>query len=271
MCNYSSHCYLASSIPTVKVLAFNFYAVANAASERSKFERNNELLDQILLVAAQFGDVPVLIAGDFQMEPGMYPAVQLALDHWGWADPLLQTNEVGEVFRPNTFFQQAATVDGEGQSSIGGILMNRTALAALVRIEVLDHRDRQHRPVQATFAWDRIQQAGTILQKFAKLDVSNVPKCDTSDPVCPYNQSCEQLWLQYETSFQAESASDSKWGLFNDFALDVLLQHGKKALVPEAAFPNFARHRLLHHKSSLGILLHLDSFCFGHPFARYGN
>ena len=122
--------------PTVKVLAFNFYAVANAASERAKFERNNELLDQILLVAAQFGDVPVLIAGDFQMEPGMYPAVQLALDHWGWADPLLQTNEVGEVFRPHTFFQQAATVDGEGQSSIDGILMNRTALAALVRIEV---------------------------------------------------------------------------------------------------------------------------------------
>ena len=208
--------------PTVKVLAFNFYAVANAASERAKFERNNELLDQILLV------LPVLIAGDFQMEPGMYPAVQLALDHWGWADPLLQTNEVGEVFRPHTFFQQAATVDGEGQSSIDGILMNRTALAALVRIEVLDHRDRQHRPVQATFAWDRIQQAGTILQKFAMLDVSQVPKCDASDPVCPYNQSCEQLWLQYETRFQAEPASDSKWGLFNEFALDVLLQHGAK-------------------------------------------
>ena len=213
--------------PSVKVLAFNFYAVANAASERVKFERNNELLDQLLLVAAQFGDVPVLIAGDFQMEPGMYPAVQLALDHWGWADPLLQTNEFGEVFRPPTFFQQAAA-DGEGQSSIDGILMNRTALAALVRIEVLDHQDRQHRPVQASFAWDRIQQVGTILQRFAKLDVSEVPRCDASDPVCHYNQSSEQIWLDYESRFRAAANADCKWDIFNEFALDVLLQHGAK-------------------------------------------
>ena len=57
----------------VKLLAFNFYAVANAASERAKFNRNNELLDMIFTVAAQFGDIPALIAGDFhfQMEPGM--------------------------------------------------------------------------------------------------------------------------------------------------------------------------------------------------------
>ena len=123
----------------MKLLAFNFYAIANAASERAKFNRNNELLDMIFTVAAQFGDIPILIAGDFQMEPGMYPAVQLALDHWGWADPLLQTDEQGNVVRPSTFFQAAAS-DADGQSSIDGILLNRTALTALLNIEVLDHR-----------------------------------------------------------------------------------------------------------------------------------
>ena len=149
--------------PGVKILACNFYGVANAASERAKFNRNNELLDLIFTVAAQFGDIPILIAGDFQMEPGMYPSVQLALDHWGWAD-------------------HTATVEGDGQSSIDGILMNRTALTALLDIRVLDHQDRQHRPAQATFAWDRILQAGAMMQQAAKLNLDHIQRPDPADP-----------------------------------------------------------------------------------------
>ena len=210
---------------SVKLLAFNFYAVANAASERPKFERNNELLDHIFMVASQFADIPIVIAGDFQMEPGMYPSVQLALDHWGWADPLLQTNDTGEVVRPCTFFQHAAS-DDEGQSSIDGILMNRTALAALIRIEVLDHRDRQHRPVQATFAWDRIAQIGTIMQRFASLDLSQVTTCNASDPACPVNTLAEQLWRQHEQEFSNESDPCKRWSIFNHFATQVLLVNG---------------------------------------------
>ena len=93
---------------SVKLLAFNFYAIANAASERQKFERNNEMLHQIFTVAAQYVDISIVLAGDFQMEPGMYPSVQLALDHWGWADPLLHTDENGVIVRPATFFQHNA-------------------------------------------------------------------------------------------------------------------------------------------------------------------
>ena len=211
--------------PGVKLLAFNFYAIANAASERSKFERNNEMLDQIFMVASQFADIPIAIAGDFQMEPGMYPSVQLALDHWGWADPLLQTDHAGEVFRPCTFFQHAAT-DEEGQSSIDGILMNRTALAALIHIEVLDHRDRQHRPIQATFAWDRIKQVGTTLQRSASLDLSQVSTCNASDPACPVNGLAEQLWRQHEQKFSQETDPCKRWSIFNDYATQVLLANG---------------------------------------------
>lgn len=100
----------------MKLPAFNFYGIANAASERAKFNRDNELLDLIFTVASQFGGIPIVLAGDFQMEPGMYPAVQLALDHWGWADPLLQADEHGDVIRPSTFFQHGATGEGEGQA-----------------------------------------------------------------------------------------------------------------------------------------------------------
>ena len=128
-CRPSSYRHQVSA--SVKLLAFNFYAIANAASERQKFERNNEMLHQIFTVAAQYADIPIVLAGDFQMEPGMYPSVQLALDHWGWADPLLHTDENGVVTRPATFFQHNAPTDADGQSSIDGILVNRTALTGL--------------------------------------------------------------------------------------------------------------------------------------------
>ena len=201
---------------SVKLLAFNFYAIANAASERAKFERNNEMLNQLFMVAAQFGDIPIVIAGDFQMEPGMYPAVQLALDNWGWSDPLLQTDAAGELFRPSTFFQTAATEDGEGQSSIDGILMNRTALTALVKIEVLEHLDRQHRPVQAYFAWTRIQQVGTVLQNFAKLDLERAGTVNSADPACPVNLLGEELWRPYQSEFENSTNADKKWEIYNE-------------------------------------------------------
>ena len=155
----------------------------------------------------------------------------IRLCSWHWitgdgADPLLQADENGVVFRPNTFCQHAAPADGEGQSSIDGILMNRTALTALLRIEVLDHQDRQHRPVQATFAWDRIQQVGTVLQRFAPLDLSQVQQGDVSDPACPVNTLCEQLWQSYESEFASTGTSDQQWDIFNDFAVRVLLLNG---------------------------------------------
>lgn len=197
--------------PTVKMLAFTFYAIANAASERAKFERNNELLHQIFTVAAQYGDIPIVLAGDFQMEPGMYPSVQVALDHWGWADPLLHSDEQGIVTRPATFVQHNAVNDDEGQSSIDGILVNRTALTALIGMEVLQHQDRQHRPIRATFAWDRIQQTGTILQKAAKLNLEHVQKADANDPGCPVQILGERLWLTYEDDFNCATTADEKW------------------------------------------------------------
>lgn len=95
--------------------------------------------------------------------------------------------------RPPTFFQRTTTADAEGQSSIDGILVNRTALTAPQHIEVLNHQDRQHRPARATFAWDRIQQVGAILQRAAKLNLENVQKADPTDTGCPINRATKQI------------------------------------------------------------------------------
>ena len=206
---------------SVKVLVFNFYAIANAASERSKFERNNEMLSQIFQVAAQFGDIPIVLAGDFQMEPGMYPSVQLALDHWGWADPLLQTSEQGEIFRPDTFFQHAASANGEGQSSIDGILVNRIALTALVRIEILtDNIDLFKQPLLGTESSRRARSC-SVLRSLTWLMLPRV---------MGRTQLVLSTWLvnSYEPQFQAATHSNQKWDIFNDFAICTLLNNGAR-------------------------------------------
>ena len=262
--------------PSVKILVFNFYGIANAASERAKFCRNNELLNSIFTVAAQFGDIPILLGGDFQMEPGMYPAVQVALDHCGWADPLLRTDEQGDVVRPNTFFQHSAAVDGEGESSIDGILMSRTALTALINIQVLDHRDRQHRPVHATFAWDRVLQVGSIMQMPAKMNLERVQHHNPDDPGCSVNGLGEQLWRGYTSDFTAADTADAKWDVFNQFAIQLLLLNGARwgagpcvrgkppkfqrvrACAPQEASGNLASPRLHLLRASLRSLRELE-------------
>lgn len=148
------------------------------------------------------------------------------MDHWGWADPLLQADEQGDVVRPCTFFQNSAANEGDGQSSIDGILLNRTALTALLDIEVLDHRDRQHRPVKATFMWDRILQVGTAMQRAAKLNLDNVQRADPDDPGCPINAFSEQLWNSYAPDFNSAPDADAKWDVYNDYAVQLLLLNG---------------------------------------------
>lgn len=94
--------------------------------------------------------------------------------------------------------------------------MNRTALTALLHIEVLDHRDRQHRPVKATFMWDRIHQVGTVMQRAARLNLDQVMKADPEDPGCPVNCFSEQLWNNCATAFDNAPDADTKWQVYNE-------------------------------------------------------
>lgn len=101
--------------------------------------------------------------------------------------------------------------------------MNRAALTALTDIRVLDHQDRQHRPVFATFAWDRVLQEGTILQRAAKL---NLQVHDASDPGCPVNSLGEQLWRAYDHDFSCTIDADAMWDTYNQYAVQLLLLNG---------------------------------------------
>ena len=148
------------------------------------------------------------------------------------------------MIRPSTFFQSVATGNSDGQSSIDGILMNRTALSALLHIEVLDHQDRQHRPVKATFMWDKLLQSGTIMQRPAVLNLDNIQHADPTDPGCPVNSFSEQLWHHYAQQFDLAADADTKWAIYNEYAAKLLVLNGAvwgKGSRSRGAHPKFVK------------------------------
>lgn len=190
-------------------------------------ESNDALFANILLIASQFGDIPVILAGDFQLFPLSYPSIAHAVHFEGWVDPLVSADSEGKLHRPLTFSLDGTfTGEGEGCSSIDGILLNRVALTALQTIEVLGLQGTQHRPVRATFFWEPIHQVGEIHVKFAALDHSGFEDATKADPQGVVDASNE-LWTQvFEEQFQATNEFPAKWQVINNYCLQTLLHCG---------------------------------------------
>lgn len=91
-------------LPKLRVLVFCFYGQASLAHD-AHLPINQQWLEDIFLVAAQFGSIPILIAGDFQSDPDCYQAIVDAKALGFWFDPLVEANEQGEFSRPITFSQ----------------------------------------------------------------------------------------------------------------------------------------------------------------------
>ena len=207
--------------PRVKGLFFSVYAVTGASSDQRVHAQNNELLEQVFLIASQFGQIPVVVAGDFQSNPSSYESVSAALQIHGWHDPLNAVDEMGDISRPYTYSKDCSFSGAdEGCTSIDGVLVNNTAFCAVRDACVLEHFGRQHRPIQVSFDWPSIEQCGFIHMKFAPLDVSRVP-----DP-----RSCQDdsgLWeQQFSSGFHDVTDVDNKWDLINQYFQEVLLSRG---------------------------------------------
>ena len=140
--------------PKVKLLVFSVYAKTSASKCPEVHEENDLLLGRIFECAAQFGSVPVIVCGDFHMNPLQYRTVSAAVNHHSWVDPLFSVDDAGDLFRPLTYSNDSLfTGHGDRCTSIDGILCNHIAFSALRHIEVLELKV-QHRPIRALFEWD---------------------------------------------------------------------------------------------------------------------
>lgn len=213
----------------VRALVFLVYAKTGASASREIFEQNNDLFDKILLIASQFGDIPVLLAGDFQFTPLSYPSIAHAVHFEGWSDPLVSSDAEGRLHRPITFSLDGTFAgEGEGCSSIDGILLNRVAFCALHSIEVVELQRHQHRPVRAVFSWEPIYQVGEIHSKFAALDHTGLQEIATQSPHS-IEETAQKMWKQeYHENFDAAPNFSSKWDVINNFCLQTLLNCGSR-------------------------------------------
>lgn len=207
-----------------KVLCMNLYG--HTSSEDSH-EINNHLLEKIFAFASQFGNIPILLAADFQNDPDAYPAVNSAKQFGKWVDPLVTLNEDGIPTRPLTFSQDSNFVNPSGHcSSIDGILLNECAADALVNMTVSYDDARNHAPIVATFKWKTIYQSGYVFQKPAAFDLGSLP-IKNSDFDHEKIQELASSFLDCNpVDFQLDD--EKCWSQINSTAINILQHLGAK-------------------------------------------
>lgn len=72
--------------PTVRALVFSIYAKSGASICHDTFQENDQLLSDVFEIVAQFGDIPIIIAGDMQADPSSYPSIASAIHFHKWFD-----------------------------------------------------------------------------------------------------------------------------------------------------------------------------------------
>ena len=210
----------------VRMLLFNIYARTGASSSDAILAENDALFADILQVVAQFGQIPVVLAGDFQHHPQNYPSIANAIHFQKWHDPLLSVDEEGQLDRPLTFSRDCTFAGlGEMCSSIDAVLLNDVAYVALKKMEVVATYESQHRPIRAEFCWPSIQQSGFSLIRPAAFDLTEASGLHTPD----VEQRTASHWDQsFRHRFDHACSVDTKWELANRFAVDTLLSNGAK-------------------------------------------
>ena len=215
--------------PIHSALVVSVYATTGASQDEQLHSDNDNLFANILAVTAQFGSIPVIVAGDFQATPLSYPSIAAAVMANGWCDPLATHDNEGLPERPLTFSRDGLFSGvGEGCSSIDGILLNRQALFALRECEVLETFGRQHRPVRCSFSWSSLSIVGFVHYKAACLDLSDIPQHKSSSPQphqgpVPPPLSWNASW---EDRFSSSDNPDLRWDVINEFCIQSLLHLG---------------------------------------------
>lgn len=81
-------------MPKIRALIFSFYG-ETSKHDNSYLRVNNFMLEKVFAIASQFGEIPIMLCGDFQAEPDEYSAIVAAKRFGKWCDPLCATDSLG--------------------------------------------------------------------------------------------------------------------------------------------------------------------------------
>ena len=74
-----------------------------ASQDPALHAKNDQLLADVFSFVAQFGPIPVVVAGDLQADPASYESVANCVAFHGWVDPIAEVDNTGHSNRPLTF------------------------------------------------------------------------------------------------------------------------------------------------------------------------
>lgn len=231
-------------MPKIRALIFSFYG-ETSKHDNSYLRVNNFVLEKVFAIASQFGEIPIMLCGDFQAEPDEYSAIVAAKRFGKWCDPLCATDSLGNPTRPITFSRNAQFCNPSEYyfSSIDAILFNHVASLALVSIEMDYSQAKQHAPIVAKFSWPKIMVEGTVLNIPAPLDLEKLPRKHNGElDLCEMSRQAEILWHEKFQSKCCTGDDDYDWEQLNAFALESLTSCGAKfkpGLAVRAEKPSF--------------------------------
>ena len=209
------------------MLVFSVYARTAASKFPEVHAENDQLFHNILECASQFGPIPIVICGDFQLNPMHYKSLSVAINNHSWFDPLCSADSNGDLYRPLTYSLDGLfSGPGDHCTSIDAILCNHVAFSALREIEVLPLKV-QHGPIRATFCWESIRQVRHTLVRPAPFDLSQCTSPDQDDPLCPCHENAMRVWADhFHSSFDRSQSVDEQWAVANQYMIQVLLTNG---------------------------------------------
>eukprot|EP00660_Eupelagonema_oceanica_P002110 gene2110-biopygen23759 len=141
-----------------------------ACGGKQAYEANEKLLADTLEAAAELGDVPVLILGDFNVRPEDSAALRDAVLAGGWQDLALAQAEALQVEADHTCYP----ANGGDSSRIDIAFGNGAALAATRGVAVLqDAGFSVHKPVQASLDMDTYAQRVRTVNKPAAFPIED--------------------------------------------------------------------------------------------------
>ncbi|KAJ9444445.1 Retrovirus-related Pol polyprotein from type-1 retrotransposable element R2 [Diplonema papillatum] len=178
-------------------------------------DATEEILADTLSYAATLGDVPILIAGDFNVEPEESPILNAAVQSGKWVD-------VGSTWAKQYAQQPAATCMASKKGRrIDAIFANSVAAVAISGVNVLTAESiPTHRPVVVRLDLERLEQ------RYPQLKLPRTfPVADWSamDPEEEFGMA-EKWAKEAAHRYRAAQGVDAKWKTVCDAAEQYLLE-----------------------------------------------
>ena len=200
----------------------NYYGVPNARTDALSYAENERLIHLAFIEAASHGDVPVMVAGDMNVQVHESPALQRALASGRWYDVAAELT-AGDP--PATYNAQGVTeyTPAEGSTRIDLIFANSAAMARICAYRPRYGLDcPKHLVQQVDLRVDAYAPMVRIYAPPAEFSLDLERLREQLDDTAPIHEGLRQrYWEDLRTAIDDCRPIDA-WKLWHDMAEDFL-------------------------------------------------